>query len=59
MELNRRRERTILGVRRELYLSALAAVCFLNYYFIQVKIEIDRLPTLTVFNVSAPAALRS
>ena len=59
MELNPPRERTIFGVRRELYLSALATACFLNYYFIQVKIEIDRLPALTVFNVGAPVALKS
>ena len=52
------RERTLFGVRRELYLSALATACFLNYYFIQVKIEIDRLPALTVF-VSSPVALKS
>jgi hypothetical protein len=59
VELKPPRERTILGVRRELYLSALATACFLNFYFIQVTIEIDRLPKLTVFNVSAPAVLRS
>lgn len=42
-------------MRREIYLSALAAVCYLNFYFIQVKIEIDSLPSLTVF-VRAPFA---
>ena len=54
-----RRVRTLFGVRRELYLSVLAAACFLNLYFIQVKIQIDSLPALTVFYAKAPVTLKS
>ena len=59
MDQDPRRDRTLFGVRRELYLSALAAVCFLNLYFIQVKIQIDSLPALTVFYAKAPVTLKS
>ena len=59
MDLDPRRGRTLFGVRRELYLSALAAACFLNLYFIQVKIQIDSLPVLTVFYAKAPVTLKS
>ena len=59
MEQDPGRSRTLFGVRRELYLCALAAACFLNYYFIQVKIQIDTLPALTVFYAKPPATMKS
>jgi hypothetical protein len=42
-------ERTIFGVRREIYMFAVLAAAYLNYYFMQVMLEIDSLPRLVVF----------
>ena len=44
-----RRNATVLGVRRDICLLAVAAWFYLNYHFIQVQIEIYSLPTLIVF----------
>jgi hypothetical protein len=44
-----RRNATVLGVRRDICLLAAAAWLYLNYYFIQVQIDIYALPSLIVF----------
>jgi hypothetical protein len=44
-----RRERTVLGIAREVYMLAVLAAAYLNYYFMQVMLEIDSLPRLVVF----------
>jgi hypothetical protein len=44
-----RRERTILGIAREVFMLAVLAAVYLNYYFMQVMIEIDSLPKMIVF----------
>ena len=44
-----RRERTVLGIAREVYMLAVLAAAYLNYYFMQVMLEIDSLPGLVVF----------
>jgi hypothetical protein len=44
-----RRERTILGIGREIYMLAILAAAYLNYYFMQVMLEIDSLPRLVLF----------
>lgn len=43
------RERTLLGVSREIYMFAVLAAAYLNYYFMQVMVEIDSLPRLVLF----------
>jgi hypothetical protein len=45
----RRRERTVLGISREIYMFAVLAAAYLNYYFMQVMIEVGSLPGLVVF----------
>lgn len=40
---------TILGVGRDIWLVAVAAVLYLNYHFIQVQIEVYALPSLILF----------
>jgi len=45
----RRRERTFLGVGREIYMFAVLVALYLNYYFMQVIVEIDSLPSIVVF----------
>lgn len=44
-----RRERTLFGVSREIYMFALLAAAYLNFYFMQVMLEIDSLPSLVMF----------
>jgi hypothetical protein len=44
-----RRERAILGISREIYMFAILAAAYLNYYFMQVILEIDSLPNLVMF----------
>ena len=44
-----RRERTLLGIAREIYMLAVLAAAYLNYYFLQVMLEIDSLHRLVVF----------
>lgn len=44
-----RRAQSLLGVGREIYLFAVMAAAFGNYYFIQVMVEMDSLPSLIVF----------
>jgi hypothetical protein len=39
----------IFGVGREIYLLGALAAVYLNYYFMQVMLEIDSLPSLVVF----------
>ena len=39
----------IFGVAREIYMLGALAAAYLNYYFMQVMLEIDALPTLVVF----------
>jgi hypothetical protein len=39
----------IFGVAREIYMLGVLAAAYLNYYFMQVMLEIDSLPTLVVF----------
>ena len=45
----KRGARTILGIAREVYMFSILAAAYLNYYFMQVMIEIDSLHTLVVF----------
>jgi hypothetical protein len=44
-----RRGRTLLGVDRDIHMLAVAAALFLNYYFMQVTIEIDSMRSVLVF----------
>jgi hypothetical protein len=44
-----RRERTMLGVAREIYMFAVMAAAYGNYYFMQVMVEMDSLPSVVVF----------
>jgi hypothetical protein len=44
-----RRKATVLGVGREFFLIAMAAVFYLNYHFIEVQIQINALPSLIFF----------
>ena len=39
----------IFGVAREIYMLGVLAAVYLNYYYMQVMLEIDSLPTLVVF----------
>ena len=39
----------IFGVAREIYMLGMLAAAYLNYYFMQVMLEIDSLPTMVVF----------
>lgn len=43
------RERTIFGIHRDIHLLAVAAAAFLNYYFMDVRIEIDTLRSVLFF----------
>jgi len=43
------RERTLFGISREIYMFALLATAYLNFYFMQVMLEIDSLPRLVMF----------
>lgn len=44
-----KKPRRHLGIRREVYFVAALAVSFANYYFMQVMVEINSLPSLIVF----------
>ena len=44
-----RREYSILGIHRDIHMLAVAAALFLNYYFMDVRIEIDTLRAVLVF----------
>jgi hypothetical protein len=44
-----RRERKVLGLSREIYMFAVLVATYLNYYFMQVMIEIGSLPKLVLF----------
>jgi hypothetical protein len=44
-----RREGTLFGVSRDVYMLGLLAASYLNYYFMQVLLEIETLPRLLVF----------
>lgn len=44
-----RRERTFLGIAREVYMLVVLAAAYLNYYFMQVMLEIDSMPRMVVF----------
>jgi hypothetical protein len=39
----------LLGIAREVYMLGLLAAAYLNFYFMQVMLEIDSLPKLVVF----------
>ena len=40
---------TLFGLRREVYMIATLAIAYANLYFMQVMVEIYRLPALVVF----------
>jgi hypothetical protein len=44
-----RRKATVLGVGREFFLLAIAALSYLNYQSIDVQIQINALPSLIFF----------
>jgi hypothetical protein len=44
-----RRERRFLGLSREIYMFAVLVAVYLNYYFMQVMIDIGSLPKLVMF----------
>jgi hypothetical protein len=44
-----RRERRFLGLSREIYMFAVLVAVYLNYYFMQVMIDIGSLPKLVLF----------
>lgn len=44
-----RRERSVLGVGREVYMFAVMAAAYGNYYFMEVMVEIASLPSVVVF----------
>jgi hypothetical protein len=43
------RERTFLGIGREIWLFAVLVAVYLNYYFMQVRAEIYTLDSVVVF----------
>ena len=43
------RERTLLGISREIYMLGVLAAVYLNYYYMQVMLEIDSLPRMVLF----------
>jgi hypothetical protein len=44
-----RDQTAILGVGRDLWMTAIGSVAYLSNYLMQVKIEIDHLPYIIVF----------